>query len=225
MFKIICLFCASIFLAELSQANPKIEIYDGDQETPYISEMYDDLKVKADKTSVNVLTGQAELTGNVVITSFDKRGYTVTYGTEKARISNADAEFQITDMIKADFADGSAFVNRASVDGHIEGYAQGVFLQGLENYSGWKRYRLHYHGVGAGAATDGNIAFDAENQTLKIRESIAYSDAKTVIDERIYSGVNRAILEQSIRNSPADKTDKFRNLTRYGAKLQSSSMR
>ena len=224
-FKISGLILALCCSCGLSQATPNIEIYVGEQSASTISELRGELQVRADKTSVDASTGRAEASGHIVITNLENGRRRMTLRADKAKFSSADAEFQITDIVKAEFADGSAFINRALSDGYIAGYAEGALLQGIEDNPGWNRYRLHYQGAGAGAGYNGNIAFDAQNQILKIYESVIYSDAKTWIDKRVYIGVTQEILEQAINNSSKDKATNFRNLTRYGAKLQSSSKR
>ena len=150
----------------------------------------------------------------------------MTLRAEQAKLSSAQAEFQITDSVSAEFADGTASVNRALSDGHIAGYAQGALLRGVRDHPGWSRYRLHYRGVGAGAQTEGTVTFDTQKKTLALRETFDYPQAKTrSLDQRIYRGVTGEILERSVANSRADNIENFGTLTRYGATLQRFSER
>ena len=209
----------------LSQAAPNIEIYVGEQSASTISELRGELQVRADKTSIDASTGRAEASGHVVITNLENGRRRMTIRADKAKFSSADAEFQITDMIEAEFADGSAFINRALSTGHIAGYAEGALLHGIESNPGWNRYRLHYQGAGAGAESNGNVVFDAQNQMLKIYNSVIYSEMKPSIDERIYVGVTKEILKEALNYAPTNESISFYNLTRYGAKLQKSPKR
>lgn len=179
------------------------------------------LQVQADKTSWDAKTNQIVLQGNVVITGTGKSGRLTTYRGDRATVKAEQAEFQVTDNVSSEFADGTATVNRALSDGHIAGYAENQLLSALKEHPGFGSYRLHYSGVGAGASTDGNLLFERDKQLFTIYEVFVYPEINVRdLDSRTYVGVSEEALTNAIVQSRKKNLAKrLSNITQYGGQL------
>ena len=156
-----------------------------------------------------------------MVSGIDPDGRRTPWRGEAAKVVGARSEFQVTDNVAAEFADGNATVNRALSDGHIAGYAENQLLSALREHPGFGRYRLHYSGAGAGAATNGDLLFDRAKRQLIIYETFVYPEAKIYNkDHRVYSNVSERILTDAIIQSRATKSAKrLDNIVDFGAQL------
>ena len=179
------------------------------------------LQVRANQTRWNARSGRITLVGAVALSGVAPSGRPVTWRGEAAKVVGARSEFQITDNVTTEFADGNATVNRALSDGHIAGYAENQLLSALREHPGFGRYRLHYGGAGAGASTVGELLFDRAKRQLIIYETFVYPEAKIYNkDHRVYSNVSERTLTDAIIQSRATKSIKrLDNIVDFGAQL------
>ncbi len=210
-----------LFAGALALGVPRPAAPQSEADAPMLAALRGQLQVRADQTSWNAKTGRISLRGAVAVSGADPGGRRSTWLGEDARVAGARSEFQITDNVAAEFADGSAVVNRALSDGHIAGYAEAQLLSALREHPGFGRYRLHYRGVGAGASTNGDLLFDRAKQKLIINETFVYPAAKlNNKDRRIYSDVTEKVLTAAIVGSrDRNSTKRLSNIVDFGAQL------